>query len=78
MSRDVAELLRLAARRPHSGGQLLLLDRLLKRLPLTTLHDPRRLVRSSEVRGAFGSKTRTKAAFPRQSAKPTPPTQFPR
>jgi hypothetical protein len=52
VSRDVAELLRGVARTPLvGGGQLLLLDRLLKRLPLTALHDPRRLVGSSEVRG---------------------------
>jgi len=50
MSRDVAELLRGVARKPlPKSGHLLLLDRLLKRLPLTLLHDPRRLVRSSEV-----------------------------
>jgi len=50
VSRDVAELLRGVARKPlPKSGHLLLLDRLLKRLPLTLLHDSHRLVRSSEV-----------------------------
>ena len=47
LSRDVAEVLRLASR--TQGATLLALDRLLFRLPLTALHDPARLVRAADA-----------------------------
>jgi hypothetical protein len=54
MSRDVVELLRFASRRAHAN--LIFLDRLLFRLPLTTLQDPLRLASAdSTADGALKS-----------------------